>query len=87
MEAIDAQARVCGVVEPSLLSPAAGGVCVHLSCRNPRAAVVALHPDVAVVLGHSSLGVKEWKADAALCAQTSIVAAALLNGLLIELVS
>lgn len=52
-----------------------------------RAAVVALHPNVAVVLCHPSLGVEEWKADAALGAQAGIVAAALLNGLLIELVS
>lgn len=52
-----------------------------------RAAVVALHPDVAVVLGHSGLGVEEWKADTAFSAQAGIVTATLLNGVLIKLVA
>ena len=30
LKAIDAQAWICGVVQSSLLPPAAGGVCVHL---------------------------------------------------------
>jgi len=49
--------------------------------------VVAFHPDVAVVLGDTGLRVQEWQADAAFSTQTGIVAAALLNGLLIELVA
>lgn len=87
METVDAQTGICGVVYPPLLPPAAGGVCIHLSCCNPRAAVVALHPDVAVVLGHSGLGVEEWKADTAFSAQAGIVTATLLNGVLIKLVA
>lgn len=87
MEAVDAQARVRGVVQPSLLPPAAGGVCVHLASCDAGAAVVSFHPDVAVVLGHAGLGVQEWQADAAFSTQAGIVAAALLNGLLIELVA
>lgn len=35
MEAVDAQAWICGVVQPSFLPPAAGGVCVHLSRCDP----------------------------------------------------
>lgn len=35
METVDAQAGICGVVQPSFLSPAAGRVCVHLSRCNP----------------------------------------------------
>lgn len=31
LEAVDSQAGIRGVVQPSLLSPAAGGVCVHLA--------------------------------------------------------
>lgn len=34
LKAVDAQTGVCGVVEPPLLPPAAGGVCVHLPCCN-----------------------------------------------------
>lgn len=30
MESVDAQTWICGVVQPSLLPPAAGRVCVHL---------------------------------------------------------
>lgn len=56
-------------------------------CHPTRASVVALHPDVAVVLGHASLRVQEWQADAAFGTQAGIVAAALLNGVLIELVA
>lgn len=48
---------------------------------------MALHPDVAVVLSHASLRVQEWQADAAFSTQAGIVAAALLNCLLIELVA
>lgn len=49
--------------------------------------VVALHPDVAVVLGHAGLRVQEGQADAPLGAQTGVVAAALLDGILVELVA
>lgn len=52
-----------------------------------RAAVVALHPNVAVVLGDAGLRIQERQADAALSTQAGIVAAALLNSLLIELVT
>lgn len=51
------------------------------------AAVVSLHPDVAVVLGYAGLRVQEWQADASFSTQTGIVAAALLNGILIELIA
>lgn len=51
------------------------------------AALVAFHPDVAVVLGDPGLRIQEWQADASLSTQASIVAAALLNSLLIELVA
>ncbi|MEQ2159654.1 hypothetical protein GOODEAATRI_025254, partial [Goodea atripinnis] len=34
LKAVDAQAGICGVVEPSLFSPAACWVCVHLPCCN-----------------------------------------------------
>ena len=60
--------------------------CKHV-CLPTRTAVVAFHPDVAVVLGDTGLRVQEWQADAAFSTQTGIVAAALLNGLLIELVA
>lgn len=46
-----------------------------------------LHPDVAVVLCHAGLGVQEWHADAAISTQAGIIAAAVLNGLLIKLVT
>lgn len=49
--------------------------------------MVTFHPDVAVVLGHTSLRVQEWQADAAFSTQPGIVAAALLNGFPIELVA
>lgn len=49
--------------------------------------MVPFHPDVTVVLGHTSLRVQEWQTDAAFSTQPGIVAAALLNGLLIELVA
>lgn len=52
-----------------------------------RAAVVALHPNVAVVLGDAGLRIQERQADAALSTQAGIVAATLLNSLLIELVT
>lgn len=44
LEAVDAQARICGVVQPPLLSPAAGGVRVHL----PRSTTCA----TTVILSH-----------------------------------
>lgn len=46
-----------------------------------------LHPDVAVVLCHAGLRVQEWHADAAISTQAGIIAAAVLNGLLVELVT
>ena len=49
--------------------------------------MVSLHPDVAVVLSHAGLGVQEGQPDAALGAQPGVVAAALLDGLLVELVT
>lgn len=52
-----------------------------------RTSVVALHPDVAVVLGHAGLRIQEGQSDAPLGAQTGIVAAALLDGVLVELVA
>lgn len=51
------------------------------------AAVMSFHPDVTVVLGHAGLRVQEWQADAAFSTQASIVAVALLNGVLVELVT
>lgn len=45
-----------------------------------------LHPDVAVVLCHARLGVQEGQAYAALGTEASVVAAAVLDGLLVELV-
>lgn len=59
-------------------------VCV---CRRTGAAVVSLHPDVAVVLGHAGLRVQEWQADTALGTQAGIIAAALLDGVLVELIA
>lgn len=44
-----------------------------------------LHPDVAVALGNSSLGVQEGEAHAALSAEAGIVAVALLHGILVVL--
>ena len=49
--------------------------------------MVSLHPDVAVVLGHARLGVQEGQPHAPLRTQARIVAAAVLNGLLVELVT
>lgn len=45
------------------------------------------HPDVAVVLGHASLRVEEGQAQAALGAQARVVAAAVLNGLAVEVLA
>lgn len=56
-------------------------------CVCTGAAVVLFHPDVAVVLGHAGLRVQERQADAPLGTKAGIVAAALLNGLLIELIA
>lgn len=44
LESIDAQAGIRGVVQPSLLSPAAGGVCVHLSGCYPCTITVVNMP-------------------------------------------
>lgn len=49
--------------------------------------MVTLHPDVAVVLGNTSLWVKEGQADAALGTQSSIIAATMFDGLPVELVT
>lgn len=46
-----------------------------------------LHPDGAVVLCHARLGVQEGQAYAALGTEASVVAAAVLDGLLVELVA
>lgn len=46
-----------------------------------------LHPDVAVVLGHAGLRVEEGQAQAALGAQTRVVAAAVLDGLAVEVLA
>lgn len=51
-----------------------------------RASVPLLHPDVAVVLGHPRLRVQEGEAHAALCTQPRVVAPAVLDGFLVELV-
>lgn len=63
----------------------------YWSCRLPSAPVTwlplaFLHPDVAVVLCHTGLGVQEGHAHAALGTEASVVAAAVLDGLLVELV-
>lgn len=50
------------------------------------ATVPLLHPDVAVVLGHTSLRVQERETHAALRAQPRVIASAVLDGLLVELV-
>lgn len=46
-----------------------------------------LHPDVAVVLSHARLWVQEWHSDAALSTQAGVVAATVLDGLPVELIS
>lgn len=46
-----------------------------------------LHPDVAVVLSHARLRVQEGHSDAALGTQAGVVAATVLDSLLIELIS
>lgn len=46
-----------------------------------------LHPDVAVVLGHSGLRIEEGQAQAALSTQARVVAAAVLNGLTVEVLA
>ena len=51
------------------------------------ATVPLLHPDVAVVLGHAGLRVEEGQAQAALSAQARVVAAAVLNGLAVEVLA
>lgn len=50
-------------------------------------AVRLLHPDVAVVLGHAGLRVEEGQAQAALGAQARVVAAAVLDGLAVEVLA
>ncbi len=52
-----------------------------------RSTVVFLHPDVAVALSHAGLGIQEGQTHGALGAQTSIVAATVFNGLLVELLT
>lgn len=49
--------------------------------------VSLLHPDVAVALGNAGLGVQEGETHGSLSTQTSIVAAAVFNGLFVELLS
>ena len=44
LETVDAQAGIRGVVQPSLLSPAAGGVCVHLPGFDPCTITVVNMP-------------------------------------------
>lgn len=70
---------------PSCLHPGAAGLGLPsgpLTCLP----LTFLHPDVAVVLSHARLGVQEGHPDAALGAEASVVAAAVLDGLLVELV-
>lgn len=50
-------------------------------------ALALFHPDVAVVLRHTSLGVQEGHAHAAFSAETGIVAATVFDSLPIELVT
>lgn len=50
-------------------------------------AVAFFHPDVAVVLRHTGLGVQEGHAHAALGTETGIVASAVFNSLPVELVT
>lgn len=61
-------------------------MCTH-TYTHTWAAVVPLHPDVAVVLGHASLRVEKRQPDASFSTQTGIVAAALLDGLFVELIA
>lgn len=49
--------------------------------------VSLLHPDVAVVLSHARLRVQERHSDAALGTQAGVVAATVLDGLLVELIA
>lgn len=49
--------------------------------------MMTLHPDVAVVLGDAGLRVEEGQADAALSTQTSIIAATVLDGFSVKLVT
>lgn len=49
--------------------------------------MMPLHPDVAVVLCDAGLRVEEGKADAALGTQASIIAAAVLDGFSVKLVT
>lgn len=46
-----------------------------------------LHPDVAVVLGHTGLRVEEGQTQAALGTQARVVAAAVLDGLPVEVLA
>ena len=45
LQTVDAQAGVRGVVQPSLLSPATGGVCVHLPGCDPCIIKAVKHID------------------------------------------
>lgn len=49
--------------------------------------MMTLHPDVAVVLGNAGLRVEKGQADAALSTQASIIAATVLDGFSVELVT
>lgn len=51
------------------------------------ASVPLLHPDVAVVLGHAGLRVEEGQSQAALRTQARVVAAAVLDGLAVEVLA
>lgn len=50
------------------------------------ASVPLLHPDIAIVLGHPSLRVQEGETHTPLCTQPGVVAPAMLNGFLVELI-
>lgn len=58
-----------------------------MRCFQTWLAVPFLHPDVAVVLRHSSLGVEEGHPNAALGTETGIVTAAVFDGLPVELIT
>lgn len=64
-----------------------GLVCEWITVYQTCTPVPFLHPDVAVALSHSSLGVEERHEDASLCTQPGIVAVALLHGIFVILLS
>lgn len=57
VEAVDAQRRICGIVQSSLLSPAASGVCVHLPRRHTWTTTAI---SVTAVLEQLHLSLKLW---------------------------